>query len=81
MNTHSIQLEVPLSFNQLIGLVRQLSPKEKVQLGRILWDETDEQDIDIPVEHQQIVMQRLQRMREHPESCLSWEDIENSINL
>ncbi len=38
-------------------------------------------DIIISEEHQKIVRKRLQRMDEHPESCLSWEDIERKIEL
>ena len=48
MSTQHIQLNVPLSFNQLVEVVQQLSTKEKLQLGRILWDETKEEEIDIP---------------------------------
>ena len=36
MSTQHIQLNVPLSFNQLIELVKQLSPKEKLQLSGVL---------------------------------------------
>ena len=81
MSTPYIQLNVPLSFNQLVDVVQQLSTKEKLQLGSILWDETKEEEIDIPEEHKQIVSQRLTRMEEQPESCLLWEDIERKIKL
>jgi hypothetical protein len=81
MGTQHIQLNVPLSFNQLIDIIRQLSPKEKQQLSSVLWDETREEDIVIPEEHKKIVSQRLKRMEEHPETCLSWEDIERKIKL
>jgi len=36
-------------------------------------------DIIITEEQQEIVRKRLQRMEEHPESCLSWEEIESKI--
>jgi hypothetical protein len=81
MSTQHIQLNVPLNFNQVIDIVRQLSPKEKLQLSSVLWDETEEKDINIPEEHKQMVRERLQRMEEHPENCLSWEDIERKIKL
>jgi len=81
MSTQHIQLNVPLSFNQLIDLVRQLSPTEKIQLSSVLWDEAQEEEITIPEEHKQIVRQRLKRMEEQPESCLTWEDIERKIKL
>ena len=42
---------------------------------------TQDQEISIPEEHKQIVRQRLKRMEEQPESCLTWEDIERKIKL
>ena len=38
-------------------------------------------DIYISEEHQKIVRHRIKRMEEHPETCLSWEDIESKIRL
>lgn len=81
MNAQHIQLNVPLNFNQVIDIVKQLSPKEKQQLSEILWAEKSAADIEIPEEHKQIVLKRLKRMEEHPESCLSWEEIERKIIL
>ena len=37
--------------------------------------------INIHEEHKEIVRSRFQRMEEHPESCLSWEDIEQKVKL
>jgi hypothetical protein len=81
MNTQHIQLKVPLSVDQLIDIVRQLSPKEKQKLSSVLWDETREEEVFIPEEHKKIVRQRLKRMEESPETNLSWEDIERKIKL
>ena len=38
-------------------------------------------DLIIPEEQQEIVRKRIQRMEEHPESCLNWEEIESKIKL
>jgi len=81
MSTQHLQLNVPLSFDQLIDIVRQLSPKEKEQLSSVLWDEIREEDIVIPEEHKKIVRQRLKQMEEHPDNYLIWEDIERKIKL
>jgi putative addiction module component (TIGR02574 family) len=81
MDTQHIQLKVHLSFDQIIDIVRQLSPKEKQQLSSVLWDEIKEKDIHIPEGHKKIVKQRLMRMEEHPETSFSWEDIEAKIKL
>lgn len=37
--------------------------------------------VDIPKEHKEIVRNRIQGLEEHPESCLSWADIEQKIKL
>jgi Putative addiction module component len=81
MDTQHFQLNVPLSLNQLIDIVRQLSPKEKQELSNVLWEEIREEEINIPEGHKKIVKQRLKRMEEHPESSISWEDIERKIKL
>jgi hypothetical protein len=81
MNTQHIQLKVPLSVDQLIDIVRQLSPKEKQKLSSVLWDETREEEVFIPEDHKKIVRQRLKRMDERPETSLSWEDIERKMKL
>ena len=81
MNTQHIQLKVPLSVDQLIDIVRQLSPKEKQKLSSVLWDETREEEVSIPEDHKKIVRQRLKRMEESPQTSLSWEDIERKIKL
>ena len=78
MNTHHIQLNVPLSFTQLLDVTRQLSPMEKIRLGSVLWDGTDETEIDIPEAHKQEVRNRIKEMEEHPENRLSWEEIESN---
>jgi hypothetical protein len=81
MDTQHIQLKVPLSFEQLIDIVRQLSPKEKQELSNVLWNESREEEINIPEGHKKIVRRRLKKMDEHPESSLNWEDIEHKIKL
>ncbi len=81
MTTQHIQLKVPLSIDQLIDIVRQLSPKEKEKLSIVLWDETREEEVFIPEGHKKIVRKRLKRMEESPETNLSWEDIERKIKL
>ena len=45
MGVQPIQLNVPVSFRQVADIVRQLSPSEKQQLGKVLWDEQNIVDI------------------------------------
>jgi hypothetical protein len=41
----------------------------------------EENSTDIKQEHKDIVRMRIQRLDEHPESSLQWEDIERKIQL
>lgn len=43
MNTQHIKLNVPLSFNQVVDLVKQLPYKEKIRLTEVLKKETKQQ--------------------------------------
>lgn len=79
MNAQHIQLNVPLSFKQVIDIVRQLSPIEKQQLSEVLWTEQSVDDMVIPEDHKQIVRQRIKKYENHPNSYLSWEDIERKM--
>lgn len=79
MNAQHIQLNVPLSFKQVIDIVKQLSPIEKQQLSEVLWTEQSVDDIVIPEEHKQIVRQRIKKYENQPNSYLSWDDIERKM--
>jgi len=79
MNTQVAQLNVPLSFGQVISLVRQLSPSEQQQLGEVLWAEQSIDDVLIPEEHKQAVQARIRKYENSPDSYLSWNDIERKM--
>ena len=79
MNTQHIQLNIPLSFKQLVDIVQQLSPSEKQQLSEVLWTEQNIDDIEIPEEHKQIVRERIKKYEKNQDSYLSWDDIERKI--
>jgi hypothetical protein len=79
MNTEHVQLNFPLSFKQVIDIVRQLSPSEKLQLSEVLWSEQNIDDIVIPEEHQKIVRERIKNYENSPGSYLSWDDIEQKM--
>lgn len=58
--------------NIFIEMMKNISFVQKIQASN---------DIDISEEQKGIVRNRIQRMEEDPESCLSWEDIERKIKL
>lgn len=67
-----ISLNIPLDFNQLVNIVRQLPPKEKLKLSVIL---LEEQEILIPEEHKDIVRQRIKASEQDPSRLLKWDDV------
>lgn len=79
MNAQHVQLNIPLSFKQVVDIVRQLSPSEKQQLGEVLWTEQNIDDIVIPEEHMQIVRERIKKYENSSGSYLSWNDIERKM--
>jgi hypothetical protein len=58
--------------NIFIEMMKSISFVKKVEQAN---------EISIPEEQQEIVRNRIQRMEEHPESCLTWEEIESKIKL
>ena len=81
MNAPSIQLNAPLSFNQLLDLVKQLSIQDKLRLESMIWYETDENDIEILPVQKQLVSERLYQMNQNSQNVKSWEDIERNLKL
>ena len=80
MNTQNIQLNVPLSFTQVVDIVRQLSVLEKLQLSEVLFNEQNTDEMFIPEEHKQIVLERIKKYENNPNSYLSWDDIEQKMS-
>lgn len=80
MSTQHIRLNVPLSFKQVVDIVKQLSPSEKQQLSEVLWEEHSVDDMVIPEEHKQEVRERIKKNENSPGSYLSWDDIERKMD-
>ena len=80
MNPQHVQLNISLSFKQVVEIVKQLSPSEKQMLSEVLWTEQDINDIVIPEEHKQIVRERIKKYENSPDSYLSWNDIERKMS-
>ena len=80
MDAQHGQLNISLSFKQVVDIVKQLSPSEKQMLSELLWMEQDIDNIVIPEEHKQIVRERIKKYENSPDSYLSWNDIERKIS-
>ena len=72
---NSLHLNINLSFQQLIDVVKQLSPSEKLKLNEVLWNER----MDIPEEHQKLVLERKQKSKQNPERMLDWDQASKTL--
>jgi hypothetical protein len=71
----NLQLNIKLNFEQLLEVVQQLSPDEKIKLNEALWDENS----IIPEEHQSLVMERIAKSKNNPERMEEWEKAINKL--
>lgn len=71
----SLQVKVSLNFKQLLEGVKQLSPIEKLKLSEFIWNE----NIDIPIEHQKLVLDRIQKSKANPSSMLDWDEASKTL--
>jgi len=60
------KVNIQVNFQQIVEAVRQLSPKEKLELSDIIWDD----DIEIPIEHQKLVLDRIEKAKQNPDRLL-----------
>lgn len=72
---NSLSLKVDLNFQQLLEVVKQLSPSEKLKLNEAIWDS----DTDIPMEHQQLVNDRIEKSKSNPNRMLDWEEVSKKL--
>ena len=72
---NSVNVNLDLSFEQLIAAVKQLSPKEKLLLHDVLWNE----GMEIPIEHQTVVFGRIQKAKEDPGRLLDWDEASKNL--
>jgi len=79
MSPQHVNLKIPLSFKQVVDIVKQLSPSEKQRLREVLWTEQNIDDIVIPEEHKQIVRERKRKYENTSGSYFSWNDIERKM--
>ena len=74
---HNINLNIPLNFNQVVDIVKQLSPQEKTKLKEVLESEQE----DIPEEHKNIVRQRIKASEADPSRLLDWDKVKHKIKI
>ncbi len=71
----TIKLNINLNVNQLIEAVKKLSVKDRLKVADALWNE----NIEIPVEHQRIVLNRMAKAKINPERILEWDEVAKTL--
>jgi hypothetical protein len=74
-NMDAAKINIQVNFQQILEAVKQLSPKEKLKLNEVIWED----DIDIPIETQKLVLNRIKYAREHPETMLDWDEASKTL--
>lgn len=75
---------IPVDFQQIFNLVKQLSLKEKQLFIRMLENHLKNEEKDIPTIpgiHKKIVRQRIKKYTDHPEQLVDWEKAQKTIKV
>lgn len=59
------------NIKQLLEAVKQLSAKDRLKINDALWSE----NIEIPIEHQKLVLNRITKSKNKPERLLDWDEV------
>ena len=71
----TIKLNINLTVSQLMEAVKQLSPKDKLKVNDAIWSA----NMEIPSEHQKIVMDRISKSKVNPERLLDWDEVSKKL--
>jgi len=71
----TIKLHIDFTVNQLLEAVKQLSPKDKLKINDAIWSD----DMEIPVEHQKLVLERVEKSKANPERLLDWDEVSKKL--
>jgi hypothetical protein len=61
--------KINLEFKQLASIIKQLTSSEKMKLNEVIWDD----EMEIPKEHQKMVLQRVKKAKANPNRMVPWE--------
>lgn len=71
----TVNLNINLSLEQLLKAVKQLSPSERLKVNDALW----ESNTEIPAEHQQLVLSRIEAAKKNPDLLLNWDEVSKDL--
>jgi hypothetical protein len=77
MSTSANQLHLPLSFNQLFDLVKQLPMEQKKKLIKVLEKDNTTND-DIPEQHKALVRERIKNSK--AANLLDWDNVKDDFD-
>jgi hypothetical protein len=67
----TIKLHIDFTVNQLLEAVKQLSPLDKLKINDAIWSDA----MEIPVEHQKLVLERVEKSKANPDRLLDWDEV------
>jgi len=70
-----LHLNINLNFQQLVEIVKQLSPSDKLKLNEVLWSG----ETEIPSEHQNEVLERIQKSKNDPSRLSNWDEASKKL--
>mgnify|MGYP000945659281 CR=1 FL=1 len=68
-------VKLNINLNQLMDAVKQLSPKDRMKVNDAIWRD----DMEIPIEHQKKVLDRVVKSKKNPERLLEWDIVSKSL--
>ncbi len=68
-------INIKFNIDQLVEVVKQLSPKEKVKINEAIWND----NYSIPQSHQKLVLSRVAEAKKKPELMLKWADAKKML--
>jgi hypothetical protein len=71
----TIKLNNKITVNQLVEEVKQLSPKDRLKINDVIWND----NVEIPIEHQKIVLDRMAKAKANPERLLDWDGVSENL--
>ncbi len=71
----SIKLNINLNVKQLLEVIKQLSPKDRLKINDAIWND----DIEIPLEHQKLVLNRVSKAENDPNRLLDWDEVSKNL--
>lgn len=69
------KINIQVNFQQILEVVKQLSPDEKMLLNDAIWDE----GMIIPIEHQRLVLDRVEKAKKNPERLKDWDEVSKTL--